>query len=83
MGMSGERVVIHLLGLLEGRSPVASISEMKQATPADKRQYGFGRILVVPGVHACYGKEDAQMRGWVEFPQPAKGFSEMVNWQDK
>lgn len=46
-------------------------------------QYGFGRILVVPGVHACYGKGDAQLRGWVEFPQPNEGYSEMVTWQDK
>lgn len=45
-------------------------------------QYGFGRILTVPGVHACYGKGDAQLRGWVEFPAPTT-LSEMVTWQDK
>lgn len=46
-------------------------------------QYGFGRVQVVPGVHACYGKEDAMMRGWVEWPQPEEGFSEMIDWQDE
>ena len=45
-------------------------------------QYGFGRILTVPGVHACYGKGDAQLRGWVEFPAPTT-LNEMVTWQDK
>jgi hypothetical protein len=45
-------------------------------------QYGFGRILTVPGVHACYGKGDAQLRGWVEFPAPTT-LDEMVTWQDK
>jgi hypothetical protein len=39
----------------------------------------------VPGVHACYGKEDAMMRGWVEFPNPDEeaGYTEAITWQDE
>jgi alpha-1,3-mannosyltransferase len=51
-------------------------------TNSADEQYGFGRILTVPGVHACYGKGDAQLRGWVEFPAPTT-LNEMVTWQDK
>jgi alpha-1,3-mannosyltransferase len=48
-------------------------------------KYGFGRIAVVPGVHACYGKDDARMRGWVEWPEPdaLSGFSERIEWEDE
>lgn len=48
-------------------------------------KYGFGRVQVVPGVHACYGKEDAMMRGWVEFPNPDEeaGYTEAITWQDE
>ena len=48
-------------------------------------KFGFGRIQVVPGVHACYGKEDAQMRGWVEFPtpDPEAGMFEEIVWQNE
>ena len=46
-------------------------------------KYGFGRIQVVPGVHACYGKEDAMLRGWLEFPMADEGHSEMIEWQDE
>jgi len=36
------------------------------------------------GVHACYGKEDAMMRGWVEFPNEdfENGYSEAIEWSD-
>ncbi len=46
-------------------------------------KYGFGRIQVVPGVHACYGKEDAMIRGWVEFPMKEEGYSDVVAWEDQ
>ncbi|KAK4689662.1 alpha-1,3-mannosyltransferase, partial [Tremellales sp. Uapishka_1] len=46
-------------------------------------KFGFSRILVVPGVHAAYGKGDAMVRGWVEWPRPEPGFSEIVEWQDE
>ena len=47
-------------------------------------KYGFGRILVVPGVHVCYGKEDAQTRGWVEWPETKNpdNLDEYVSWND-
>ncbi|WVQ86291.1 hypothetical protein IAT38_008459 [Cryptococcus sp. DSM 104549] len=45
-------------------------------------KYGFGRVAVVPGVHATYGKEDAMMRGWVEFPQEGDGLRETITWND-
>ncbi|WVQ95404.1 hypothetical protein IAU59_002501 [Kwoniella sp. CBS 9459] len=43
-------------------------------------KYGFGKIQVVPGVHATYGKEDAMMRGWVEWPSPGDGLREEIDW---
>ena len=46
-------------------------------------KYGFGRVQVVPGVHACYGKEDAMMRGWVEWPQPTRELGEDIWWEDE
>ncbi|WWC92529.1 uncharacterized protein L201_007488 [Kwoniella dendrophila CBS 6074] len=46
-------------------------------------KYGFSRIQVVPGVHATYGKEDAMLRGWVEWPNPGNGLSEDIDWQDE
>ncbi len=46
-------------------------------------KYGFGRVQVVPGVHACYGKEDAMLRGWVEFPDEGEGSEEAITWEDQ
>jgi hypothetical protein len=49
-------------------------------------KYGFGRIAVVPGVHACYGKDDARIRGWVEYPEledEKMGYSEKIAWDDE
>ncbi|EIW69318.1 hypothetical protein TREMEDRAFT_62182 [Tremella mesenterica DSM 1558] len=46
-------------------------------------KYGFGRVQVVPGVHACYGKEDAMMRGWLEWPNPTKQHPEEIDWDDE
>lgn len=46
-------------------------------------KYGFGRVMVVPGIHACYGKDDARVRGWVEFPNPDEWHSELVVWDDE
>ncbi|WWD20893.1 hypothetical protein CI109_105371 [Kwoniella shandongensis] len=45
-------------------------------------KYGFGRIAVIPGVHATYGKEDAMLRGWVEWPQEEPGYSELISWDN-
>ena len=47
-------------------------------------KYGFGRIQVVPGIHATYGKDDARLRGWVEFPtpDPVLGLDEQISWVD-
>ncbi|ODN77733.1 hypothetical protein L202_04874 [Cryptococcus amylolentus CBS 6039] len=45
-------------------------------------KYGFGRIAVVPGAHATYGKEDAMMRGWVDFPDEGDGQVEEIRWND-
>jgi hypothetical protein len=47
-------------------------------------KYGFGRIMVVPGVHATYGKDDARIRGWLEFPNPEEpDWPEQVEWDDE
>ncbi|WWC64987.1 uncharacterized protein I303_107601 [Kwoniella dejecticola CBS 10117] len=46
-------------------------------------KYGFGRIQVIPGVHATYGKEDAMVRGWVEWPTPSGGMKEDIDWVDQ
>ncbi|KAK6906432.1 hypothetical protein I204_00758 [Kwoniella mangroviensis CBS 8886] len=48
-------------------------------------KYGFGRVQVVPGVHATYGKEDAMLRGWVEWPNPGPGGNgkEEIDWIDQ
>ena len=46
-------------------------------------KYGFGRIQVVPGVHATYSKADAMMRGWIEFPLEEEGYTEAITWQDR
>ena len=48
-------------------------------------KFGFGRVQVVPGVHACYGKEDAKLRGWLEYPEPdpLHGLPEQIAWDDK
>jgi len=46
-------------------------------------KYGFSRVQVVPGIHATYGKDDARLRGWVEWPNEDKkgGYPEEVNWE--
>jgi hypothetical protein len=47
-------------------------------------KYGFWRIMVVPGVHATYGKDDARIRGWLEFPDPEEpNWPEQVEWDDE
>ncbi|WWC72778.1 uncharacterized protein I206_106742 [Kwoniella pini CBS 10737] len=46
-------------------------------------KFGFGRIQVIPGVHATYGKEDAMLRGWVEWPNPTGGMREDIDWVDE
>nr|XP_019050892.1 hypothetical protein I302_01335 [Kwoniella bestiolae CBS 10118]OCF29822.1 hypothetical protein I302_01335 [Kwoniella bestiolae CBS 10118] len=48
-------------------------------------KYGFGRVQVIPGVHATYGKEDAMLRGWVEWPTPGpgNGAREEIDWIDE
>ncbi|AFR98256.1 hypothetical protein C343_06232 [Cryptococcus neoformans C23] len=43
-------------------------------------KYGFGRIAVVPGVHATYGKGDAMLRGWVEWPSEEDSYGETIWW---
>lgn len=46
-------------------------------------KYGFGRIAVVPGVHATYGKQDAMLRGWVEWPSEEDQHDENIRWNPK
>ncbi|WVR08784.1 hypothetical protein IAU60_005842 [Kwoniella sp. DSM 27419] len=46
-------------------------------------KFGFGKVQVVPGVHATYGKEDAMLRGWVEWPTPSDGLVEQISWDEK
>lgn len=48
-------------------------------------KYGFSRVQVVPGIHATYGKDDARMRGWVEWPMEERkmGYVEKVDWQSE
>ena len=45
-------------------------------------KYGFGRIQTVPGVHLTYGKDDARVRGWVDFPHPDAQHPERIQWKD-
>lgn len=54
-----------------------------QFIPLDFWKWGFGRIQTVPGVHLTYGKGDAKLRGWVEYPQPEPGYSEAITWRDE
>nr|ODN74933.1 hypothetical protein L203_06616 [Cryptococcus depauperatus CBS 7841] len=46
-------------------------------------KYGFGRIAVIPGVHATYGKKDAMTRGWIEWPLEGDGLHEKIRWNDR
>lgn len=44
--------------------------------------YGFGRIQTIPGVHLTYGKDDARLRGFVEYPVPDREHSETIDWDE-
>ncbi|ORY31315.1 cryptococcal mannosyltransferase 1-domain-containing protein, partial [Naematelia encephala] len=68
----------------DGRTAADNECQMSESSfiSWDFWKYGFSRIQVIPGVHACYGKEDAQMRGWVEWPMPDSDDQELIWWNE-
>lgn len=48
--------------------------------PWDMRINGYYKLLVVPGVHCTYGKGDATVRGWLEYPDGDKEKNDNFIW---